>query len=1011
MRPFWPRSFLSLFRTDILPLPFFLLLSPLLQAQTAPSAPPTGGRAVSLAATESSAASGLSTNVDEVSLDLTVRTKHNKPVLDLEPSQLTVTDAGSPVQLSSLRLVGANSESDHLVALLFDRLGPAGAKRAREIAERILGVFPEKGFSFAVLQVNGRLRLFQPYTQDRQLVAAAIADVTPATPASPFADLTPAEKALTASARSASDALGSEHRAEGRLILSAVEESQRILEESHGNPSLAGLQAILFSDRLLTGRKFILYFSEGLAPNSDTHDALQSIVGLANRAGVTICVVDANSLNLQVSSAQQASIASSILGGGGNAFGLGSTPGTVGSTSPYGQPGTGQGLAGVHNTAGFEFGDVDARESPLAPLATGTGGVYIGASGGFNHQLQQFHGDLSSWYQASWAPPIKTYNGEFRPIVIHALRKDVIIRARSGYFAVPPTESTGVHLFEMPLLNIMAGSALPNDIAFHEGILNLGELPDGDASELTIQVPISELAIHEEANSHLSFAHAAIVAIIKDSKGAVLQRFSEDFPIHESADTIRANSDQTITLEQHFSADPGVYTLEAGVMDQVANKAGVQSTKFTVDPPPKGPSLSDIALVKSIEPVEEENEAFEPMRFGDGRIVPNLATVLPVDTSSLSLFFLVHPIAGSQVQPMLHMQIFRDGRLLTEMPMELDKVSGTGGAIPYLGTISGYAFGPGDYQLKALLSQDGNKASSSVSFSVTGASAGSSSPGDSLTADSASADGTNSRLVSEASTTNSQFVITSPKDSVPPPTDAQIQAMIAAARQRAFAWSDSLVNFYCYEITNHLVDATGTGDWKHKDTLVELMRYIDHNESRSAVLLNGDRSNVQPDQLQFAHSAGEFGAMFHIIFDPSSKAAFTWKQSAFIDGQPVQVFVVKVARANSSFDLYDRDGHAGQAGFHGLVYIDPATLSVRRISIDADDIPPALLIRASSMSIDYSWVSIQDNEFLLPVRGAVSLQETRRRPVLNEFEFLDYRRFGSQSRVLTANEAKAAVEK
>ena len=528
---------------------------------------------------------------------------------------------------------------------------------------------------------------------------------------------------------------------------------------------------------------------------------------------------------------------------------------------------------------------------------------------------------------------------------------------------------------------------------------------------MLFRYPIAQLAIHEDAKSHISAVHAAIVAVIKDSKGNILERFGQDFPLHEPAEMLKADSGRAITLEQHFSADPGVYTLQAVVMDRIANKAGAQSTTFKIEPPPAGPALSDIALVESVKPLEEEREAFEPMRFGDGHVVPNLGAELPGDTRSLSLFFLVHPVSGSQNQPALRMQIFRNSQLLTEMPMELDKVSGTGAAIPYLGTIHGHSFAPGDYQVKALLSQDGSTASSSVAFKVEGDSSASNSPNASLdAAGSTGADGTDSRLVSEASTANSQFVVTSPKDPIPPPTDAEAQAMIEGARKRALAWSDSLVNFYCYEVTNHSVDETGTGDWKHKDRLVELMRYVDRGESRTTVMLNGDRSSVEPDQLQFAHSAGEFGAMFQIVFNPSVKAIFTWKQTAFMDGEPVQVFAVKVARANSNFDLYDRNGHAGQAGFHGLVYLDPATLSVRRISIDADDIDPSLLIRASSMSIDYAWISMQDNDFLLPVRGAVSLQEARRHPVLNDFEFLDYRRFGSQSRMLPDAETKAAVK-
>ena len=1002
-------SFLNPSRVAIIFLPFFLLFPPLSPAQAPPVATAPGGQAPAASATpDSSASRTLSTTVDEVSLDLTVRTKHNKPVRDLHPSQLVVTDDGSPVELSSLRLVAGDSGSQHLVTFVFDRLEPGAAKSARAMAEKILGVFPEKGYSFAVLQVNGRLRLLQPYTRDRRLLNAALVDATPASLAPPSADLNLAEKTLIASVHSDALTLHSADRAEEKLILSALEQSQRINEARRGYPSLAALQALVLSDRLLTSRKFIFYFSKGIASNSDARDTLHSIVGLANRADVTICAVDTNPLDAQMGSAMQAAVASSILGKGassGNisAFGVGSGSG--------GSAGDILDSVGVHDISGFEFGDIDTRESPLVRLASGTGGIYIRASGGSKRQLQQLHQDLTNWYQASWVPPIKNYDGQFRSVGIRSLRKDLVIRARSGYFAVPPTESYGIRPFEVPLLNILAGSALPTDVVFHAGILHLGALPDGNSGELTVQVPVSQLEIHEDANTHISSVHAAIAAVIKDSKGAVLQRFGEDLPLHETPDMIRLDSGQAITLQEHFSADPGTYTLETAVMDRIANKAGAQRTTFTIEPPPQGPALSDIALVQRVEPAQEDNQTFEPMRYGEGRVVPNLSTELPESTRSFSLYFLVHPVAGSKSQPALRMQIFRNRQLLTEMPMELAKVSGTGAAIPYLGTIHGHVISPGEYRVEALLSQDGSTASSSVSFSVDGAIAASNMPNSPLTGvGSPSPDGTDSGLVSEASTAGSRFVITSPTNPVPPPTDVEIRAMIEGARQRALAWSDSLQNFLCYEVTNHSVDVTGHGDWKHKDTLVELMSYVDHVESRTTVLLNGDRSSVQPDQLQFVHSAGEFGAMFHIIFDPSAKAAFTWKQSAILDGQPVQVFAFQVARANSGFDLSHRN-HNLVAGFHGLLYLDPATRSVRSISIDADDIPPALDIRASSISVDYSWISMQNHDFLLPVRGAVSLQEAKRRPVLNEFEFRDYHRFGSQSRILTNDELKVEAGK
>ncbi len=1000
---------LKLSRATIISLLLSLFLRPVLSAQAPPVAASAGGQALAASASlNSPAGPPLSSTIDEVSFDLAIRTKHNKPVLDLEPSQLTITDAGSPVQLSSLRLVASGSGSHHLVTLVFDRLDPAAAKIVRKMAEKIIEEFPEKGYTFAVLQVNGRLRLLQPYTEDRRLVDEALADATPSSPAPASADLTEAEKALIAAVHGDALTLDAADRAQGKLILSALEKSRQMLEERHSYPSLVALQALVLSDQLLTGRKFIFYFSEGIAPNSDARETLHSIVGLANRAGVTIGVMDANPLDWQMGSTMQASVASSVLGGGpsggGSAFGLSNGGGGT-------NPGAILGNDSVHNISGFQFGDVDTRESPLISLAAGTGGIYIRASDGSKHQLQQLHDDLGSWYQASWAPPIKNYDGQFRPVDIHSPRKDLVIRGRSGYFAVPPTDSYEIRPFEMPLLNMLAGSALPTDIAFHTGILHLGELPDGNSSELTVQVPVSQLEIHEDANAHISSAHAAIVADIKDSKGNILQRFGEDFPLHETPEMFHDDSSQTITLQEHFSADPGVYTLETAVMDRFANKGGAQRTTFTIEPPPQGCALSDIALVESVEPTEEDNETFEPMRYGDGHVIPNLATELPDSTRSLSLFFLLHPIAGSHSQPALRMQIFRNGKLLTEMPMELQKVSGSGAAIPYLGSIHSKAIPPGQYEVKALFSQDGSTASSSTTFSVAGAMAAADSSHPALSGDgSSNSDETDSGAVVEASTAGNLFIVTSPTNPVPPPTDVEIHDMIEGARQRALAWTDSLQNFFCIEVTNHSVDATGHGDWKHKDTLVELMKYVDHGESRSTLMLNGDRSSVQPDQLQFVHSAGEFGAMFHVIFDPSAKTTFTWKQTAFLEGVPVQVFSFQVARANSRFDISHRN-HDLFAGFHGLLYLDPSTLSVRSIRIDADDIPPSLHIRASSISIDYSWVSMQEHDFLLPTGGAVSLQETKMRPILNEFVFRDYRRFGSHSRIVTNDEPKALTKK
>lgn len=982
-------------------------------AQSSGSSAPTPQAAQT--ASQIATAPAITTNVDEVSLDLVAHTKGGKPVRDLSSSDFSVTDDGTPVKLSGLHLVTGTPESERLVTLVFDRLDPGPAKAARDIAAKILKVIPDKGYTFAVLQMNGRLHLLQAYTPNQDLIGKAINEATRmadrGAAATPGSDLTPAEKQLLAAAQDESLSFDVADRSRAKLLLAALEDSQRIVEDEHTFPSLSALQALANSQRHLSGRKYIFYFSQGLYANSDSRDTVSTIIGQANKAGVTICAVDTNALDQQVSDKMQSAAMVGSMNVGGamqSASSLGFNGAARGSTDPT--PG-GMISDNAMNMGRLEFDSMDGAKSPLISLAAGTGGVYVRAGAGFKKPLQQLQDDFTTYYEASYVPGIKEYNGQFRPIDIHPLRKDLVIRTRAGYFAVPPDNGSGIRPFEVPLLAVLANPQLPADVPFRSSILHLGQLPAGNTGDLAIEIPVSGLEIRDDASTHLSSVHVTVVAQIKNDKGTVVQRFSEDIPRHEAPDVLRSSSSQVITVQRHFSAEPGEYTLETAVLDRNSNKTGARRAKFTIAPVAHGPALSDIALVRSVEPMHAEAESFEPMRYQNGRIVPDLSGQLPEDTRSLSLFFMVHPVAGSQ--PQLALQILRNGESLGQMPLELSRTSGMG-AVPYLGTIQGHAFPPGSYEVRATLTQDGLTAVSTASFTVEGSATAAAAPAASFTAstgsvpaESAAELAADQRLTSTAAAANSKFSISSPSNPVPPPSDADIHNIIEGARQRALAWSDSLPNFFCVEITDHSVDPSGRGDWKHKDTMIQLMRYVDRRESRTMLELNGQRSSIEPANVDFAHSVGEFGGMFQVVFDPSAKAKFAWKESDVLDGQPVQVFTFQVDRRDSNFDLAGLNNRQLPVGFHGLLYLDAATRSIRRISLDADDIPGSLSVRASSISVDYSWVSINGHDYLLPVRGAISLREGRRQAILNEFEFRNYRRFGSQIRILSGEESKS----
>ena len=125
---------------------------------------------------------------EEVSLDLVVHDKKDKPVLDLKPGEFEITDNGSPVTLNDLHLITGKQEFEHSVTLVFDRPVPVAGTSAnadpftiqtvRTTAAKILNWFPETGFQFSVLNVEGRLRMQLGFTSDRKALEQAVTAAT-----------------------------------------------------------------------------------------------------------------------------------------------------------------------------------------------------------------------------------------------------------------------------------------------------------------------------------------------------------------------------------------------------------------------------------------------------------------------------------------------------------------------------------------------------------------------------------------------------------------------------------------------------------------------------------------------------------------------------------------------------------------------------------------------------------------------------------------------------------------
>jgi hypothetical protein len=407
--------------------------------------------------------------------------------------------------------------------------------------------------------------------------------------------------------------------------------------------------------------------------------------------------------------------------------------------------------------------------------------------------------------------------------------------------------------------------------------------------------------------------------------------------------------------------------------------------------------LSDVILARAQEPIRAEDDPSDPLLYGDERVVPDLSGQLPPGATRVSVFFVVHSDPHASQAPAVTLQVLRDGKPLGSAPIDTQS-SAESEFSSYLTTFSVNPPVNGLYEVRAVLSQGGNTSQARATFTLTGAPA---TGPDGVSTEIAS---TEPLQVSAPSAGSRTIAFTA--HAIQHLAPEEIKSILSDAAKLAMNYRDSLPNFTCEKVTSRSVDLHGdlhgSAHWQHKDTFTERLTYLDHEERQTPLEHGpGDQmSNTDTESLAGALSSGEFGSVITSIFRPSSKADFQWKEAGLLGDGTVQVFDYRVARENSIFRLRASAEQVTTVGFHGQVFIDSATRSVRRVTEVADDVPKDFPIHAASVSVDYDYVAINDHDYMLPVGAQVTLRRGRRETDLNEIEFRNFRRFGSNVRIL-----------
>ncbi len=231
----------------------------------------------------------------------------------------------------------------------------------------------------------------------------------------------------------------------------------------------------------------------------------------------------------------------------------------------------------------------------------------------------------------------------------------------------------------------------------------------------------------------------------------------------------------------------------------------------------------------------------------------------------------------------------------------------------------------------------------------------------------------------------------------PPPSKAEQDRIIAEARRNALEYTARLPDFVCLQITRRYVDPSGLEmDWLKYDEIKTRVSYVEGRENYELVSVNNQITEKSYRDLGGATSTGEFGSMLRELFEPFTQTTFTWARHSLLRGHPVYVFNVRVAQPRSRFSISYMKQDEIITGYAGLVYIDKETERVLRITTQAEDIPPAFPIREASTRLDYDYVDISGQEFLLPLKARMGMRESKLMS-RNDVEFRLYRKFSAEA--------------
>jgi len=687
----------------------------------------------------------------EVLLDAVVKDKKGRPVKDLTASDFEVFEDGVRQQIRSFRLVTLGSQtisatSDDgnntsaktspartspltpenrlsAVALVFDRLSPDARARARTAALDYLNQELAADEFVGVFAINLSLKVIQTYTNNALLVKRAIENAesksssTFDSTTAQVRDLSVQQTSLQAAADSATASAAASGGVSGigatmaeatllEMTARSLETFERLDRDQQGHATSNGLIALINSMKRISGRKAIIFFSEGIAIPAAVQQQFRSVIANANRANVSVYSVDAAGLRADSPIAE-----------------------TRREMLSRGQRRLAQVASGRDDLSGPMTRGLERNEdlltlnpeSGLGQLAEQTGGILISGTNSIGPKLRQVNEDLHSYYVLSYVPQNENYDGRFRQINVKLNHPGLSMQTRKGYYALKNADETSPVLsYEAPALAILSSGTPRNSFPVHVGGFNFPAANESSSTSILVEVPAGVLTYATDAEKKTYRTDFSIVALIKDESQRVVRKLSNQYVLTGPLEKLDSAKKAEILFYRTTDLPVGRYSVVAAGYDAITGQAGVSGEVFEVRASDeKKLRLSSLAILKRVEKLPEtDQKTNNPFRYGAVLVYPNLDEPLRKSTDKQVAFFLTAYIAqNSKAAPKLTLEIFQQRRSLGSVALDLPAPDITG-RIQYASALPIDHLQKGDYELKITVSDGLSSAIRSEHFTI-----------------------------------------------------------------------------------------------------------------------------------------------------------------------------------------------------------------------------------------------------------------------------------------------------